>query len=94
MLVRLHCETQFLNLILTCPTENRYLDLYFLLSSSITLTNMTKQNQRHDNANVGVRPEGIKFKPSVTKRVIDILEYTDEIVKEIKAVNRSYVFLY
>lgn len=55
---------------------------------------MTKQNQRHDNANVGVRPEGIKFKPSVTKRVIDILEYTDDIVKEIKAVNRSYVFLY
>ena len=55
---------------------------------------MTKQNQRHDNSNVGLRPKGIKFKPSVTKRVIDILEYTDDIVKEIKAANRSYVFLY
>ena len=51
---------------------------------------MTKQNQRHDNANVDVRPNGIKFKPSLTKRRIDLLEYTDNVVKDVRAVKFAY----
>ena len=46
---------------------------------------MTKQNQQHDNANVETRPNGIKFKPSLTKKRISLLEYDDSVVKDIKA---------
>lgn len=35
---------------------------------------MTKQNQRHGNANVGTKPNGIEFKSSLTKRRINLLE--------------------
>ena len=48
---------------------------------------MTKQNQQHDNANVSTTPGGIKFKSSLTKRRTDLLEYVDDILKEIEAVN-------
>ena len=51
---------------------------------------MTKRNQRRDNANVGIRPNGIKFKPSLTKRRIDRLEYPDNLVKDIEAVKFIY----
>lgn len=48
---------------------------------------MTKQNQQHDNANVSTTPDGIKFKLSLTKRRTALLEYVDDILKEIEAVN-------
>ena len=51
---------------------------------------MTKQNQQHDNANVGTRPNGIKFMPSLTKRRIHLPEYADNIVKDIEVVTFVY----
>ena len=47
---------------------------------------MTKQNQLHDNANVGTRPNSRKSKLSLTKGRIGLLEYAENIVKDIEAV--------
>ena len=51
---------------------------------------MTKQNQQHDNANVGARSKGIKFKPSLTKKRINLLQCYDNVVKDIKAMKFVY----
>ena len=51
---------------------------------------MTKQNQPHNNSNIGTRPNRIKFKPSLTKRTTDILEYADNVVTDIRAVEFAY----
>ena len=53
---------------------------------------MTKQNQLHDNTNVGTRSNGIKFKPLLTKRRINLLEYANIVVKDIKDINLKMMF--
>ena len=49
-----------------------------------------KQNQQHGKTNVVTRPNRVKFKPSLTKRKIELLEYADAEEKDIKAVQFVY----
>lgn len=47
---------------------------------------MTQQDQQQDNAHVGTRPNGVKFKPSLSKRRINLHENADIVVKDIETV--------
>ena len=49
-----------------------------------------KQNQQRGKTNVVTRPNRVKFKPSLTKRKIELLEYADAEEKDIKAVQFVY----